>query len=474
MAQGEITKFLEDAVQLVQQVSLAGEYSLTTERSEVVPQRAAPLECPELVAVLITGNQFVEGLEQRVLVVGTQAGAECGNRFAGLLSSRRCVKPVFSRQRGRQRLQAGVESLPGVGGPLAAACLVGEAAQTVLVDPAVVRADAVGQQRFQLLLERIGGLAAQQLCSVAFAPLVDARGDPRSAEQLLEVGHDPADQLQGPVVRAGRLVRRGRDVALRIGEQRLASPQPALVCLGQGQGLLAHRVVRAATDLVGDGAAAHLHLGQVDGVLPHFVDQLGPGDQPGNAAHQDAGRQAQTLGKRPVHEADQFVTDPGDLGHQILGAGDATVIGAAESRHQEPQQVNRFVAAAAGIQPFQDTGQVAQPRDLDRRHLLDFQMVDLVLQVDRPARFAGQFGDQRISDQRTLGQPRLSDYAGFLAPDGMDREAALRVVRHQQPAPGAEQAVIGNFEHRVAATQDGHGLEVAAQRLAVFLADAAI
>jgi hypothetical protein len=236
-------------------------------------------------------------------------------------------------------------------------------------------------------------------------------------------------------------------------------------------------MVRAAPYLVGDHAAAHVHLGKVDRVLPDFVDQLGLRHQARDAAHEDSRRQAQSIGERAVEEFRQLSAQPGDLGTQVLGAGDAAITRAAQARHREAQQVNRLVPAAGVVEAPQQRRQVAQPGHLDGGHVADVQVIDLQFEVDRLASRAADLGDQRIGDQGAVGQAPLShdvdDRVRRFAPHGVDRQAAVRVVGHQQALAVPEHAVVGDPEHPVTPPHEGHCLQVAAQGLAVLAGGAA-
>ena len=90
-------------------------------------------------------------------------------------------------------------------------------------------------------------------------------------------------------------------------------------------------------------------------------------------------------------------------------------------------------------------------------------MINLTPQVNHFAFPANETSDQLIRDQRALGQAQLCDDLCRVLLDGMDLQAAMRIVRHDQAVPGPEDAVIGDFEHPVPAVQEGHGLQVAAQ-----------
>ena len=134
-----------------------------------------------------------------------------------------------------------------------------------------------------------------------------------------------------------------------------------------------------------------------------------------------------TLGRETSPE----MLRPGDFRHQVLRPGNSAIVGAAEPCHQETQQVHGLVAAATSVQALQDPGKIPQPRNLDGRHLLDLEMVNLEFEVDRPAGLADHLRYPGIGDQRALRHARFGHHHRCAIAYGVNRQTPLRVVRHQ-------------------------------------------
>ena len=150
----------------------------------------------------------------------------------------------------------------------------------MLINPAVPGSHSVGQKGFKFFIEELVDSQAQQFVRIRLAPFTDASCHLRSSQQLFEIADDSRHQFQNGGIRTGGLVCIGSEFHGPDPEIRLACPQPVQVSPGKPQGLFAHRMMRTPANLVGDRAATHMNLGKVDGVLPHLVNQFGPGDQP--------------------------------------------------------------------------------------------------------------------------------------------------------------------------------------------------
>jgi hypothetical protein len=161
VAQRKVAQLLEDAIQLVQQVALPGKHAPTHEVLDIVPQRAAALERLELVAVLVAGDQVVQCFEQPLLVIQLQPPGKPLDGSTSLPFHGIRIEAIFARQGGRQFLQGLLEGLARIRCPLPLASLSDEASQAMLVDPAVVVADTLADQRAKLFLQAVGRLAAQ-------------------------------------------------------------------------------------------------------------------------------------------------------------------------------------------------------------------------------------------------------------------------------------------------------------------------
>ena len=348
--QGEKAELLQNAIELVQQVALAGKNTTAGQVLQFAPQAATALKCHKLSVILITLNQLIEGGKERVLMVMPKACAKlihCGtNVIFNCVGRKVCViGHDFLKD-----LQAGIKGLPGRGCPVTIAKFTGETAQAMLVHPAITRLNTIEDQGFEFFFQGIGRFAAQQFSGIGVTPFSDSFCDLRAAQKLFEVGSDPFDEFVDILARLCGFVCRAGNLAARVREIRLAGLEPLQIGARQLQRVFAHRMVGASANFIRNGTAADMYFSEIDGVLPDLIDQLGLGHKPGNAADQDACRQAQAYGERAIHEFSQFLADQCDLGPQVLAAGHATVGRAAQACDQESQQVHRFMAAATAVQ----------------------------------------------------------------------------------------------------------------------------
>ena len=98
VAQREEPQFLENAVELLEQVTLAAEHTISGQIHPFLPQFAAQLEGGERVAPGVAVHESVQRREQCILVIPAQLPGKIGHRAAGQRFGRTGLKRGITGQ----------------------------------------------------------------------------------------------------------------------------------------------------------------------------------------------------------------------------------------------------------------------------------------------------------------------------------------------------------------------------------------